>query len=530
MANDETPKECWSRTPRYRPGGKLTAEQLNASQADAVLRDRLVNVAMHGVGVAHGFEIRTEDSRKGRVVVIEKGRIHIGCGLAFDKYGRMLVWRGGWIGTDDLIGPKPDAEGSYTLRVHYAEKSDRGGAFDPCHDGGDWVDRCVAFTLCRGCEARDCCAPDVPCEHCMTRKEWVCTRSGFHPGVVPKDDELDFACECPPELAASDCGRVAYDPEAGIPLTCLWICDLNERPQDAEDEPEKAREAEAARQEAATAEQQPVQGGPGYDNPDRHPHDCPEDYGFCPCHPVESCAVRPVVYRNPLLYEIANDDDVRLSKVKSYSWSDWKIEEWSEAYRVPFSAFAARAKACKSQRHKPEDGFMIEFTCPVKCRTLHPLSVLMEIYIRENRPHYWMKHRVPIAVRCLDRNGQYLPEGSHHALAWGLVICPLDDWIKYEIDDENSTILDCANRGQLARVEITLVGSDIRDRCNLMLDARPPDIDRDDPCGDRAGQAMPGGLARFTFRVGPNAAPGHGYDTEEDKAREKYASPADDLK
>ena len=490
MAHDDFPNECWSRTPRYSAGGKLTAEQLNASQADAVKRDRLVNVAMHGVGIAHGFEIKTDKSTGH--VVIEDRCITIGCGLAFDKYGRMLFWRGGRLKINDVVGCKPDHKGKYTLHIHYAEKSDKGGAFDPCHEGTDWVDRCIAFTLTPKCERWDCCAPDVPCEDCMTRKEWVCTRNGFYQGVVPKDDQLDHACEDPPALASSDCGRVSYDPEAGLPIACIAICDLNAPTDDGE-----------SKDSDKTDEKDKAEGGPGYGKPEQHPHDCDPDYGFCPCHAVESCSIRPVAYRNPLLYELINQDDVRLSKIDRYSWSDWKMEEWSDKCRVPFSKFKARAMACKEGRD-PQHGFMVMFTCPVQRKTLHPLSVLMEIYIRENRPHYWLPHRVPIDVRHLDQQGQIIADDCEEDCVWGLLICPLDDWIEYELEDKNSTILDCANRGQLARVEITLRGSEIRDCCGLMIDVCPPDINENDPCGNRAGQSMPGGLFTTVFRVGPN--------------------------
>jgi len=484
MANNTLPANCWSRTPYYRPGGKLSAEQLNASQTDSLMRDRLINVSMHGVGVAFGYEIRTDDHGN---IVIDNNCIHISCGLAFDKYGRMLLWPGGWIKIQDIIGNLPNSEGKYTLYVHYAEKSDTGDAFDPCDEGADWIDRCVAFTLQKYCTKLDCCAPDVDCQYCMTQKEWICTRNGFHSGVVPMDEQLKMACADVPKLSSSDCGKVSYDPDAGLALSCLSICDL-----------------------------------------DQDKHDCDPRFDFCPCTPVQSCEFRPVAYRNPLLFELINKDDVRLSKIASYSWSDWRMKSWSDQYRVPFNAFKRRAMACQADRKmNAADGFSLMFSCPVQKRTLHPLSVLMEIYIRENRPYYWKPSRIPIKVLHLDEHGDIVPENDkddchddENECVWGLVICPLQDWIKYELEDTNSTILDCASRGQLARVEITLRGQLIRDCCDLMIDARPPDIDEDDPCKNRAGQARPGDDWISVFRVGPDSPPGHGYDDGYDKTHE----------
>lgn len=482
MAHDDThSNDCWSRTPHYRPGGKLSAEQLNAAQSDAVMRDRLVNVAMHGVGVAYGYQIKTDAHGH---ILLHDNCIEISCGLAFDDYGRMLFWRGGRVSMHDIIGHKPDYTDVYTLHVHYAEKSDQGGPFDPCHEGTDWVDRCVVFTLKRGCDTFDCCAPDVPTDACMTRKEWACLRNGFHDGVVPMDDDLAKACADIPPLSASHCGRVSFDPNAGLPLSCVHICDLDEKK-----------------------------------------HDCDPRFDFCPCTEVESCAVRPVAYRNPLLREMINQDDVPLAKIKGYSWSNWRMKKWGDQFRVRFAAFKDRSKSCmEGGVIDARDGFSVMFTRPVQRDTLHPLSVIMEIHIRENRPYYWKPVRVPIDVIPLDHNEHVVVDTDPADCVWGLLICPLEDWIKYELDDKNSTILDCANRGQLARIEITLRGQIIRDCCGLMIDARPPDIDKGDPCKDRAEQGRPGGDWISVFRVGPDAPPGHGYDEEEEeekKAREE---------
>ena len=453
-------KGCWSRTPHYRPGATLTAEQLNLSQADALQRDRLVNVAMHGVGVAYGFQIRTDD--EGRMMV-QDGCIHVGCGLAFDRYGRMLFWGGGWLKVTDLVGPKLHRPGLHTLSVHYAERSDQGSAFDPCHEGTDWVERCVAFTLKEGCKSHDACAPDVPVGACMTRQDWICTRNGFQPGDVPMDVALAYACAKIPALAASDCGRVAYDPDAGIPLSCVEICDL-----------------------------------------DRDKKDCEPRLDFCPCGQVESCAVRPVAYRSRLLYELINRDDAPLAKIASYSWSDWELQDWSDAHRVPFAAFRRRAKACEGKLD-PRDGFSIMFSRPVRRRTLHPLSIVMDIYILETRANYWEPWRIPTQIKHLDERGGIIPEYSDEECAWGAMICPEEDWVRYEIEDPKSTILDCANKGRLARVEISVRGQIVRDCCGLMIDARPRDIEQADPCGNRAGQERPGDTWISVFRIGPDS-------------------------
>jgi len=497
MADHDHPAGSWSRSPTYRPGGRLSAEQLNAGQDDALRRDRIVNVAMHGVGVVFGYRVATDAQGH---VAIRNGCIHVTCGLAIDLYGRMLFWRGGAVSIRDIVGCKPRGAGPYMLTVHYAEHSDSGDAYDPNCNPADWIHRCVVFSLKQGCAPWDGCAPDIPADACMTRREWICARSGFAPGVVPEDADLASACVDLPPLCSTDCGRFAYDPDAGLPLSCLEICDL-----------------------------------------DRDKHDCDPRFGFCPCTPIDNCSVRPVAYRNRLLYELINLDDVPRAKIRSYSWSHWRMTCWSNEYRVPFDAFRRRARACRDPDGcDPREGFSLMFDRPVERCSLHPLSVLMEIWLREQRPHYWRPARIPIDVLHLDADGRILPEDSDETCAWGVLLCPLEDWVRYELDDTNSTILDCANRNQLARIEITLRGQIIRDCCGLMIDVRPPDVDRGDPCHDRSGQARVGGDWLDVFRVGPNTGPGHGYDDDcgcddddhddgyDDKGRRDYDLGPDD--
>jgi hypothetical protein len=465
MANDHDNDHCWSSLPHYRPGTGLTAEQLNASQRDAQTRTRILNLGMNGVGIAHGFKIKTDE--KGHIV-IKDGCIYIGCGLGFDRYGRMLYWQGGSLRIGDILGKMPDCPGSYCLAVHYAERAERGRKFDPCYEGTDWISACVGFTLTRGCEDQPC--PDeIDPDDCTERWRYICERNGFVPkGAVCKDDDLEKACETPPDLEVNECGTVGYDPHEKLPLACLEIC-----------------EAKVP--------------------------DCDGPYDFCPDKPVKSCRKRKVAYRNQLLYELISRRDVPLSKVKSYSWSDSEVHIWSDNNRMPFSEFARRVKEChRSYNGDPENGFSIMFTRPLLRSSLHPMSVVMDIYIPQERPFYWMPHRVPAAIKHLDRDGK--PLGSSDLRAWGVLICPDPKWIKQEIDDEDSSIKDCNNKEYLGRVEIMLHGHLIRDMCGRMPDARPGWVDQPDrvglvvghpgdPCGHRAGQDRVGDTWRSVLRI-----------------------------
>jgi hypothetical protein len=474
MANEKTHKHCWSSLPVYRPKTGLTAEQLNASLSDAQTRARIVNLGMHGVGIAHGYEIEVDDA--GRMVV-KDGAIHIGCGLGFDRYGRMLYWKGGWIGLDDILGCQPGKPGCYCLSVHYAERSDDGRALDPCHESTAWVSTCVAFTLERNCCPDQPCLPDIdPCD-CIERWEYVCQRNGSIPGaVIAKDADLSAACQDPPQLALDHCGKVGYDPEAGLPLACIELCEVKDE-------------------------------------------DCEPPVEFCCDGEVKACRVRKVAYRNQLLYELLSRRDVPLAKVSSHSWAAWDVDEWSDKDRMPFEEFAARVKEChKGPGFDPDQAFAICFDRPLQRATLHPMSVIMDIYIQQERPFYWMPHRTPLHVLHLDRDRKVIADDAEPC-AWGVVLCPDPLWIQHEIEDRASSILDCSNRGYLARVEILLHCNLIRDKCGRMPDARPHWVDQNDPCGDRAGQAMPGGTRRSAVRI---ARQQHGHQSyRQEPPREK---------
>ncbi len=477
MANDKTHAHCWSSLPVYRPKTGLTAEQLNASQDDAQVRTRILNLGMNGVGIAHGYELKTDD--KG-LLVVKDGSIYIGCGLGFDKYGRMLYWKGGWVCLDDILGCKPEKPGSYCLSVHYAERSGHGRAYDPCHEGTEWISTCVGFTLeCECCDDQPC-LPDIEPEGCIERWEYICQRNGFvPPDEIEKDAELAEACQDPPQLELNHCGKVGYDPKAGQPLACVELCEVDDK-------------------------------------------DCHPPVEFCCDSEVTSCRKRKVAYRNKLLYELLSRRDVPLSKVNYYAWSDYEVSEWSDDDRMPFEDFAKRSVACHRPGFDPEDAFTICFSRPLLRRTLHPMSVIMDIYIQQERPYYWVAHRVPVKILHLDKNKCVIPEDDDEECAWGVVICPDKLWIAHEIADPASSILDCSNRGYLARVEFMLHCNLIQDKCCRMPDARPGWVDEKDPCGDRAGQAMPGGTWRSAVRLSKQQKD---YRADCDDAYERYDPP-----
>ncbi|SPH23954.1 hypothetical protein DEA8626_03031 [Defluviimonas aquaemixtae] len=526
---------CWSRLPVYRAGGRLTAEQLASEQLDTDLRERLLNLALHGTGVVHGFDIRTRET--GEVEVTKKGCIHVGCGLALDRWGRTLYTPDRHLGIDQLVESHFKAEGCYTLRVHYAERSDR-EAWDPCEDTIGWRHRCVVFTLRKGCEKTDNCPGNLPPPSCDPRRTFVCERTGMISNGEYEALDLKEACRKPPELTPVGCDGLRYDPDAGIPLACLAICQTNKdekgcKPEygfcvcpaegDESDGDEYGKRPEA--QNVAThvppglAGERPDKGGSG-----REKDDCDDD-GPPDCRKPTTCDMRPVAYRAPLLYELINDTDVYLPKVKSYSWQRSALGEWDT--RMSLEEFADRVKACNFDHDEKctdnpgmDEGFHVAFDRPVDKETLHPLSVIMEVYLRENRTNShgqavvvnWKEYRVPLLIKPdLDRRDPDCATGFH--------LCISEGWLEYIIGD----IRNCAAAGQLVRVEITLRGQAIRDKCGCMMDAQPVELDCRDHCGRKTGQARPGGNWISTFRVGPEwPAEGVGDDDDDERPVASY--------
>lgn len=443
-AKSPTEKQTWSRRPNFAPRQLLTAKQLNAGLGDELMRQRLLNRSLYGYGVVLGLGLSTDEEGN---VVTESGCVELGCGLALDRHGRMLYWRGGWIGMHDIVGPLPDCEGHYTLCLHYSERIQKpDGCLPFSSDDTKWLDQGVVFTLTRECQPVDRGCPDHPAGECFSHDDYLCQRTGaLSPSrqrIGPTED-LEWVCEKPEPLCPTDCGSWGYDPrrDVCVPLACVEICDLTEQKGEEKGD---------------------------YESPDA---ECEPKYGFCST-PPEQCEVRPYVYRNPLLYELLNCCDVDLPRVSSVSWHDWLEPGWH--YPVPWREFADRIVS--------PTGFSIDFSKPIHISTLHPGSIFLTAVYEEERTDYWMAQRVPLReLRPIERDGDY---------ASAVQLIPQDDWIAAEITGRRSTLYDGA------RFELTVRGQLLRDECGQMLDARPLDIESGARC-----QSRPGGDFTSVFQV-----------------------------
>jgi hypothetical protein len=428
----------WSfRRPHFTPRQLLTAKQLNAGLDDELKRQRLLNRAIHGYGVVIGFGLVVRDDG---VLDLDRGCLKLTGGLALDRHGRMLYWKGGRLGMDDIVGQRPGREGAYTLCAHFATRPPLvDGCLPFAGERSQWWIEGVVFTLRPGCHEVDRSCADHPVGACIDHDEYLCRRTGAHPGRdaknVPVSDDVDWILAEPGGLCPTDVDDWLYDPdpEVCVPIACVQICDLADR--DAEP-------------------------------------DCEPRYGFCPKE-RDTCRVRPFVYRNPLLYELVNCCDVELPRVKEVSWQEWINRGWKE--RVPWSEFERRITAST-------DGFEIRFTRPIEVETIHAASVFLAALTHERNSDYWVSNRVPIRLVPLDH---------HESVAWGVRLVPDPDWLAAEVTGRRSSLFGGV------RFELTIRGQLLRDDCGQMLDARPVDIHGGARC-----QARPGGDFVSGFRVG----------------------------
>lgn len=436
----------WSQRPRFEPGAQLRAEDLNRAHWQHLERQRLIQRGVFGRGVVFGYKLELEGEEKLKVA---DGCLSLGCGLALDRHGRELYWPGGRLGLHDLAGEMPEEAGRHTLLVHYAERCR--AAPDPCRCDArsTAVEIGVVFTLRRGCRDIGCGPHEMPDDACIDLCSYICARTATGDGPPSASEDLARACdEAEPLCATTGCDW-RYDPEAGVPLACLSLC-----------EPRELADACA-------------------------PKVCFERA------PVETCLVRPFVYRNPLLYDLARDNHVHLARVADLSFKDWilgrtspddgNFRTWGEP--IAWTDFVARMA--------DENGFVIRFSESIRVDTLHPASIILRIVVREWRTDYWQEYRTPLReVEPIDP-----AEGFTRAVRLRFET----EWFESEIDTDRSTLDqrdrgDQRNRGIL--VEIVIRSAMLRDRCGQMLDGRPLDIALGKP-----GQAMPGADYIAAFRV-----------------------------
>jgi hypothetical protein len=190
------------------------------------------------------------------------------------------------------------------------------------------------------------------------------------------------------------------------------------------------------------------------------------------------CEVRPYVYRTPLLYELAKGCQNDLARVQSVHWGETPANADGWPDEIDWGAFA------DAMRLGPE----IAFTRPVRVDTVHPSSLFLTAIIWERQADYLLTRRVPAAPEPVD-------EDEGFATRFRLRVNR--GWIRNEID----------SRSELrsgGRMELTVRGQMVRDRCGNMLDALPLKYEPGTPPQSRPGDDFVALLRFLTERRRPD--------------------------
>jgi hypothetical protein len=206
---------------------------------------------------------------------------------------------------------------------------------------------------------------------------------------------------------------------------------------------------------------------------DGNSSDCQPRYGFCPDTAPKVVGVRPLVFRNPLLYELTHCCDVDLPRVEKISWQEWIDNGWNTL--VSWEAFAGLVDSTQ--------GFEVWFTKPLDSGSIHEASIFVTVFYQDGDAS-WRSYRMPLAkIDPLLRDGK--TRGAR-------LVPDQNDWVPSEVTGRQSNLF------HGVRIEVTIRGQLLRDDWGRMLDARPIGID----CGDGC-QSRPGDDLVITFQVGP---------------------------
>lgn len=426
----------------YFDGKRLTTDSFRVEQRYLLERRYLLNRAIHGWGVVYGFAITGES-----------GRLKIDPGLALDECGRELVQTGTCqVGFNDLLvidekdrPGRGDNKPRWLLSVHYAEQSTGPVTVtDSCrceHHEFDRTCETVRYSL-RRIPYDECCRPSE-CElQCDCGTGGCCDE--YASSTPPNRGGCRCLCDhltdlqpgeesCPLREVEDPCGSVRVDLRHGVPLACVTL----------------ARD--------------------GYDRWTIDPD-------------VEACGPRRLVKRNDLLFDLIRGCD--LTRICEIGWKRW------HRHKVSFDDFseALGVDGYRKDQYVTRD-FWVEFSRPVRRKTLLPDCFTMTVLSGEREGGWWQVLRVPIVG---------VETESDDDLVRRATIVVDGAWVEDGVRGRRSVFL-----GYDTWVEIEVRGDFIVDCNGQTVDANAVGLS---PAP--TGNGTPGGTFVSTFRV---AARDHSY-------------------
>ena len=363
---------------RYFEGKRLTADAFRVEQRYLLDRRRMLNRAIHGWGVVHGFAVKPDDAKPTRLM--------IGRGLALDACGRELVQtRGVTVALDDVTvidkkGHRLSRESPFEaqtdgdcwlLRVHYAERPmDPVELRDPCNcDRKEWDHVCetVAFSL-QAIQCAECCEPHE-CElHCGCGQRPCCesrdgvVRRGGCACLCDHLTRLEFDDTCD-ELQDLDdaCGRMRVALRHGVKLACVTV----------------------------------------------RKDDCD---GWVFATVTDACGPRRFVKRNDLLFDLIRGCD--LTHISAIGWAKWHRSK----ARMPLDTFQksfGSVDGLDDSRNITAD-YWVEFSHEVRADTVRTDCFCMTVTVAEDEAGWGESRRVPIlgVLETLDSNVEFIKRAT----------------------------------------------------------------------------------------------------------------------
>lgn len=473
---------------RYFKGKNMTANDFNLEQHYGIERRRLLNRAIHGWGVAYGFEL-----------CVENGKLKCGPGLALDKHGRELLRvesgiipdhriklcdaydlkelaenQSGVIATTesrerqqlaDTEFSHQEISGERTIRcllsAHYAERRvDEFPVGDSCGCGEtEWnhVSETIVFSLKSLPREGHCPDSGSCCQPC----ECDCHE---HHKIGLEGEEVHHA-NAKRDRGPHDC-------------LCRWLASKAETIPDVAD----GLSMWKGLNDICVAVHDPV------------PLAC-VTVTLDQCgHPrfisiVDSCAPRRLIKTNDLLFDLIRGCD--LTRIDEISWAHWHrkltrdhMVPWEEFERMIFPE-ATRTLGKQVENRAPvQTGFWIHFSRLVDVETLSVDCITMTVLAPEDEGGWIEVRRVPI-IR-LEPHGET-------GFTDRLNICVDSGWCHDEVLGHKSIF----HRSKV-RVEIEVRG-------DLILDCHGQAVDAN-AVGNRpapTGNGTPGGTFISSFRLAP---------------------------
>lgn len=157
------------------------------------------------------------------------------------------------------------------------------------------------------------------------------------------------------------------------------------------------------------------------------------------------CRMRPLVPRIPQLLELARECHLERPRLERLEW----LPDW-DGIRIGRLGWHEFLRLCK-------DGFRLRFTAPLRREGVHNASIVF----CELRAAHW-DHQDVLRVPLDFHSG----DPQQGGLVREVCFTPNEGWAKGGCPQprERSPV----------RIELTLRGAALRDRCGTMLDARPP--------------------------------------------------------